>query len=182
MDATAPPLGWPWDALAEAVERRQDAERFAQQALELGAPGDRRRAEWELEEALRQERWCRDELAGVFLLMLGEALKHRPGALLLKFHDVALEHEWKDFARWLCSSKPGGHRWNAGLDERVRQAERRAAEAAQRKAESWRLAVALAQLEERVAELERANNAGNAGQGHADTRQGDGSQARREAG
>lgn len=179
MDAAEPDtgrsLGWPWDRLAEAVERRQDAERF----VELGTSLDRAKAAFELEEALRLEQECRDELAGVFLLMLGEAIRQRPEALFGKLMAAADEVLWKDIVTWLVDAKPGGAEQWLAMSRRVAAAEEAAAA---RKAEAWRLAVAVAQLEERVAEMERTTHAGHAGPSHADTRQADGAAPGRQAG
>jgi hypothetical protein len=180
MDAAAPDtarsLGWPWDALADAVGRRRDAERFAAQAMELGTGPDRAKAAFELESALGRERACRDELAGLFLLMLGEAIKHRPEALFGKVMAAAEEVMWKSVLAWLADAKPGGaESWQA-MSRRLAGAEEAASKA---RAEAWELGNWVHRLEREIETLkagiahgDREPNQGPAGgRGAGDERQ-----------
>ena len=180
MDAAAPDtarsLGWSWDALADAVGRRRDAERFAAQALELGTGPDRAKAAFELESALGRERELRDELAGLFLLMLGEAIKHRPEALLGKVMASAERIAWKDYLAWLARAGPGGAEQWLDMSRRVAAAEEAAARA---RAEAWelgnwvhRLERELETLKAGIAHGDREPNQGPAGgRGAGDERQ-----------
>jgi len=160
MDAatveTAKGMGWPWDAYAEAVYARIEAERAAELAFGAGDPDDRARAAFDLEEALGRERTLRGDLADVFLLLLRSAVAERPGALFGQVQAAADEVMWKDVLTWLVSSKPGGAEQWLAMSRRVAAAED---EAKRARAETWRLANALAALEQRMAETERPTDA-----------------------
>lgn len=63
-------MGFPWDRLAEARWRLQEAMRFGELAAAEGSDEDRKRAAWDIREAADAERRERDRLADVFQLLL----------------------------------------------------------------------------------------------------------------
>lgn len=142
-------MGWPWDALAEAVYARQDAAQFAELVLgdKSASVTDRGKAALELEAALSRENSTRDELAAVFLLMLRAAIDKRPDALRVLVESFAAEVKMRALMNWLVTTKPGGMSHAMQADGRMSQLESALAQAEQR---IGQLEWALAQLENRT--------------------------------
>lgn len=159
-------LGWPWDALAEVVEIRRDAERFAEAALECGTDNDRRIARFELEAALEREGAVRDDLAAIFLLMLQSAIDKQPEALFGKLMAAADDVQWREVVAWLVNTKPGGAEQWLELSRRCAAAEEAAKKA---RTECWELANWIARLERELESMKAGAAHGDRGPGQGPT-------------
>lgn len=136
-----------WERLVEATAARAECERAGRAALAAGDTTGCAVAAFDLETALLAESNARTELAGVFLFALQAAIDTQPNELFGKVMAFGTRQEMKRVVAWLVSCQEGSFTSLIEYETRLQAAE---VELKQSRAESWRLANALAALEARI--------------------------------